>query len=110
MFKKILITCLTVFSVQVFSDGWMPTAKTIKEIIIEGSETSGTALIVIEGGVPADNIPSECNSAYNTVDLTTEKGRAILSIALAARISDKPVRLALTTCKGTRPLISHIML
>jgi len=84
---------------------WMPQKKHISEIIIEGS----TALILIAGGVPSTHIPSECNSPYNTILLDTEHGKGVLSVALAARVANMPVRLALSqTCHGTRPQISHI--
>jgi hypothetical protein len=85
----------------------MPTKQKIAEIIVGGNESDGKALIIIEGSVPPDFIPSECNSPYNTVNLTSEKGRAILSIALAAYMSGKPVALALS-CIGARPLITNI--
>ncbi|MDX1303038.1 hypothetical protein [Photobacterium sp.] len=88
---------------------WMPTAKKISGIVVEGIETSGKALIIIDEGVPDRFIPAECKSPYNTVDLTTEKGRGILSVALSARMADKPVKLALS-CIGARPLITHIWL
>jgi len=107
---SLLIVCSVVSSQLLSAPGaWMPTAKKISGIVIEGSDISGTALIIIEGGVQPDYIPTECNSKYNTVDLTTEKGRGILSMALSARMSDKPVKLALA-CKGNRPFITHIWL
>lgn len=88
----------------------MPEGKKISEIFIEGPDT-GKALIVIEGGVPSAYIPPECNSgsdaSYNTVYLNTEKGRSIYSLALAAYMGGKPVKLALS-CTANRPLITHI--
>ena len=109
MFKKTIILIFLFVSMQAYSvpGGWMPTKQKIAEIIVEGNELDGKALIIIEGGVPSDFIPSECNSPYNTVNLTSEKGRAILSIALAAYMSGKPVALALS-CIGPRPLITNI--
>ena len=111
MLKNILffVGVSLVAQVSAAPGGWTPTPQKISGIVIEGSETNGTALILIDGGVPADYIPSECNSPYNTADLTTEKGRGILSVALSARLADKPVKLALT-CRGSRPFITHIML
>jgi hypothetical protein len=111
MYKNIFLVLIALLSFQALSNGgsWMPTAKKISGIVVEGGETNGTALIIIDGGVPDDFIPSECKSPYNTIDLTTEKGRGILSVALSARMSDKPVKLALT-CKGNRPFITHIWL
>jgi hypothetical protein len=60
------------------------------------------------GGIPADYIPAECNSPYNTLDLSTSKGRAQLAIVLIAYSTTRPVKLALQ-CIGERPLITHIM-
>jgi hypothetical protein len=110
MYKYLLIVLLMPLSLQVMGEGWTPTPKKISGIIIEGAEDSGTALIILEGGVPSANIPTTCNSIYNTVSLKTEKGRGILSVALAAKMAGQPVRLALGTCSGTRPLITHIWL
>ena len=110
MYKLVLALLIIPFSLQVVSEGWTPTYQKISGIIIEGAEDSGTALIIIDGGVPAANIPNNCNSIYNTVSLKTEKGRGVLSVALSAKMADKPVRLALGACSGTRPLITHIWL
>lgn len=89
---------------------WMPTAKSISSIIIEGND-DGKALILIEEGVPSEYIPSECrnggNSIYNTIPLNTDKGRGMYSLALAAYASGKKIKLALS-CAGNRPLITHI--
>ncbi|HEY6528113.1 MAG TPA: hypothetical protein VIZ65_05425 [Cellvibrionaceae bacterium] len=89
---------------------WMPAPKKIASIIVEGSD-SGSATILIEGGVPTDYIPSGCNTGgdniYNTIPLNTDKGKAVYSLALAAYLAGKPVKLALM-CVGTRPLITHI--
>ncbi|AZN35140.1 hypothetical protein [Iodobacter ciconiae] len=87
---------------------WMPEARLIENIIVEG-DVGGKALIVIQGGVPADYIPAGCNSPYNTLDLSISKGRAQLAIALTAYSTARPVKLALQ-CIGERPLITHIML
>lgn len=108
--KKILfVLCVFGVSFQSYSapGGWAPTYQNISEIIIEGNELDGKAFIVIEGGVPSDYIPPECNSPYNTVNLTSEKGRGILSLALAAYMGGKPVRVALS-CAGSRPLVTNI--
>ena len=89
---------------------WMPEAKQIIEIIVEGND-DGRALIVIDGNVPSGYVPPECNTggnrAYNTVHLNTDKGKAIYSLALSAYMGGKPIKLAVT-CTGTRPLITHI--
>jgi hypothetical protein len=87
---------------------WMPEARLIQNIIVEGGP-GGFALLVIQGGVQPDFIPPSCNSPYNMIDLSTSKGKGTLSIALTAYSTGKPVRLALQ-CIGDRPLISHIML
>jgi hypothetical protein len=86
---------------------WTPSSQKILEIIVEGAETDGRALVVIEGGVPSSHIPSACNSPYNTIVLNSDKGRAMYSMALAAYMSGKTVKLALA-CTGNRPLITHI--
>lgn len=106
---KILLFGCILISTQVFSSqgGWMPIAKNIESIVVEGGSTGSSALIVIEGGVPADFIPTNCSSEYNTVDLTTDHGKSVLSIALAAKMAGKPIKLALA-CAGSRPFITHI--
>ena len=116
MRKYILILSLLTFSLQSFALGGWTGYQTITGIIIEGPEP-GYALVTVEGGVPVGNLPlsSGCSSVYNSVSLATERGRAILSAALAARLADKPVRLALgTTAEGTcpheRPQINNIWL
>lgn len=106
---KIVVLCLLIVFSSIASAGggtWMPEAKKIKHIIIEAN----TALVVIDGGVPSGNIPETCSSGYNTIDLTTEGGRAMLSVALSARVSGEPVKLVLTCFSATRPLITHIQL
>jgi hypothetical protein len=91
---------------------WMPTAKNIASIIVEGDD-QGQALILIEGGVPSDFIPAACsagfNGSLNTLMLGTEKGRAMYAMALTAYTSGKKVKLALD-CLGSRPLVTHIWL
>jgi hypothetical protein len=87
---------------------WMPQARMIESIVVEG-DAGGTALLIISGGVPEDFIPPACNSIYNTLDLSTSKGRGQLAVALSAYMAGKPVRLALS-CIGSRPLVTHIWL
>lgn len=90
--------------------GWTPVAKPISDIIIDSSD-SGRVLVMISGGVPKDYLPSACsegvNSQYNTINLETEKGKAMYAMALAAYVSAKPIKLALS-CIGPRPLITHL--
>lgn len=92
---------------------WTPSYQKISGIMVEGPEENGRAIILIEGGVPNNYVPDGCNDGtmgtYNTVYLNTEKGRAIYSMALAAYLSEKSVKLALD-CAGARPLITHIRL
>lgn len=110
--KRVLFIASLSCSVPALSvpGDWMPSPKKIASIVVEGGD-SGNALIVIEGGVPADFIPPGCSAGgdgtYNTIPLHTDKGKAVYSLALAAYLAGKPVRLALT-CVGTRPLITHI--
>ena len=115
MIKKV-INASTLFSlfltafVHANPGSWMPTEKSISSIIVEGDD-NGRAIVLIEGGVPSDYIPSECrsgsNGTYNTIPLHTDKGRGMYSLALAAHASGKKVKLALS-CTGNRPLITHI--
>lgn len=95
-------------SVNASAGTWMPAAKKIQHVLIDGD----TAIVVIEGGVPSASIPGDCNSGYNTVLLTSDHGKAILSIALAARLSGQPVKLALScdSSVSVRPFITHIQL
>ncbi len=100
------IICLPMYC---FSNpgSWTPSYQKIANILVEGGNTGSSALIVIEGGVPSTHIPSACNSGYNTADLTTEHGRSIYTLALAAYMSGKPVKMALA-CAGSRPFITHL--
>lgn len=86
---------------------FMPEARPIQSIIVEG-DSGGNAVVIIQGGVPVDYIPAGCNSPYNMLDLSTSKGRGQLAVALSAYSLGKPVRLALQ-CIGDRPLVSHIL-
>jgi len=109
---KIIVLIAITFSFSVYANpgSWMPESKKISEIIVEGGD-SGVALILIEGGVPPAYIPPECssggNGTYNTIYLNTDKGKGMYSLALAAYMGGKPVKLALS-CIGGRPLITHI--
>ena len=84
---------------------WIPASQKISTIIIE----NGKALIVLEGGIPSTYIPPECNSPYNQADLSTEHGKGIYSMALAAQLAGKKVSMALS-CSGSRPFITHFKL
>lgn len=99
--------CLPVNSMAA-PGAWMPQARMIENIIVEG-DAGGTALLIISGGVPEDFIPPACNSIYNTLDLSTSKGRGQLAVALSAYMAGRPVKLALS-CIGSRPLVTHILL
>lgn len=101
-----LASLFSSFATEASPGEWIPQSKKISGIIIEGE----TALILIEGDVPQDYIPSQCNSTLNTVDLNTIRGHAILSIALSARAMDASVRLVLGSCFGSRPLVTYIQL
>jgi hypothetical protein len=116
VFKKVFfcsvgVLALAMPSVLFANPGtWTPVPKKISGIIVEGTD-SGNALVLIEGGVPPEYIPSECrsggNAAYNTIPLNTDKGRGMYSLALAAYFAQKPILLAVQ-CAGTRPLITHM--
>ena len=102
------------FSLSAYSNPgtWMPEPKKISQIIVEDGGADGSALIIIDGGVPPAYIPAGCgsggNSVYNTVYLNTDKGKSMYALALAAYMGGKPVKLALS-CTGARPLITHIL-
>ncbi len=117
LFKIILLVILLPFTLQSFAGGGWTTDKHISGILIEGTKTNGVALITLEGGVPADKLPdSSCTSPYNMVSLQSEMGRGILSVALAADMAGRKVRIALGydedsgLCPSTRPVIKHIWL
>jgi hypothetical protein len=111
MYRILFTFTLMAFPISAFSGGWTGAdGQKISSIIIEGSDTAGTALILMEGGVDAGNIPSGCNSVYNVISLSEDRGRAMLAMALAAKLSDKPVRLALGACYGARPLVTNLWL
>ena len=112
-YVKLLLTITLIFFttfVSANAGGWMPLSKKIQSIVVEGDD-NGQALILIEGGVPSEYIPSACrngtNSTYNTVFLNTDKGRGVYSMALTALSTGRKVKLALS-CIGNRPLITHI--
>jgi hypothetical protein len=103
----VLVIAVVAVPVMAVPGDWMPEAKKIAQIVVEGADTGG-ALIVIEGGVQPESIPPACNSQYNTIYLNTDKGKAVYSMALSAYLAGKPVKLALS-CTGGRPLITHIL-
>jgi hypothetical protein len=104
--KKAIILASTLLSLSVSANPgtWTP-SNTISKIIIE----NGIALIVITDGVPSNYIPAECNQPYNQVDLSTEHGKAVYSLALSAKMANQKVSLALN-CNGSRPNIKLISL
>ncbi len=106
--KNFIFCLIAVVSVPVMAapGDWMPDARKIAQVVVEGPDTGG-ALIIIEGGVQQDFIPPACNSPYNTIYLNNDKGRAVYSMALSAYLAGKPVKLALS-CTGGRPLVTHI--
>lgn len=116
MFRKFFVFVASVLalaapSVLFASPGtWTPVPKKISGIIVEGTD-NGVALVLIEGGVPPEYIPSECrsggNASYNTIPLNTDKGKGMYSLALGAYFAQKPVLLAVQ-CAGARPLITHL--
>lgn len=115
MFKRIIfsffLSVLILPAASLANPGaWMPAAKKISGIIVEGAD-NGVALVLIEGGVPPEYIPSECrsggNASYNTIPLNTDKGKGMYSLALGAYFAQKPVLLAVQ-CAGARPLITHL--
>lgn len=109
MFLSVPLGLLTLPLLTMAAPGdFMPEARLIENIVVEG-DPGGKALLIIKGGVPSDFIPSACNSPYNTLDLSTTKGRGLLAVALSAYSLGKPVKLALQ-CIGDRPLVTHIML
>ncbi len=93
-------------SASAFSNpgSWTPYQK-IASLIVE----NGMGIIVVEGGVPNNYVPPECNQQYNQVDLATDHGRAIYSMALAARLAGQPISMALG-CFNGRPLINLMRL
>lgn len=115
MFKRIIfsffLSVLILPAASLANPGaWMLAAKKISGIIVEGTD-NGVALVLIEGGVPPEYIPSECrsggNASYNTIPLNTDKGKGMYSLALGAYFAQKPVLLAVQ-CAGVRPLITHL--
>ncbi len=82
----------------------------IKQLFIEGSETSPVATLKFETNIPDTHKNDECLSHYITIDISTEKGKSMYALALAARMADKEVRVTLPFCSGTRPLVNAINL
>lgn len=107
MNKTIICFLFFIFSTAASATpgSWTPAFQYIESIIVE----EGTALIIIKDGIPSGYIPTECNSPYNQADLGTEHGRALYSMALSAKLSHKPIKMALH-CLGSRPRITHMWL
>lgn len=111
------LSCITLsflmsFSHVVFSASnsgeWMTTGKSISEIIIEGANRAAV-VVLADGGVPSNFLPDGCNSSpYNVVALDSGSGKEIYSLLLAAHLAGKSVRLVLSGCTGSRPVISHV--
>jgi hypothetical protein len=105
--KQLFLACvfgLLSFNASALPGSWTP-YQPIATIIIE----NGIALILTQGGVPAAFIPPACNQIYNQAVLSTEHGKAVYTLALAAYLANKPVSLALG-CNGSRPSIDLIRL
>lgn len=114
MYKIILAVFLFSVSLQSFSGGWTPPLD-IESILIESPASGGEALIVLKGEIPTANTPgADCDSVFNRVTLDNEEGRAILSVALSAKMAGQQVKLALARptdgCPYERPTIMSIWL
>ena len=53
---------------------------------------------------------SKILSDITNIDLSTEKGKSMYALALAARMADKEIRVTLPFCSGKRPLVNTINL
>jgi hypothetical protein len=110
IFLKILLIASLASTSLANPGSWMPEPQLITSIIVEGDD-NGSALIILDGGVPIEYIPVDCRSEgeryYNTLFLNTDKGLGIYALALAAFTSGKKIKLALS-CSGSRPLITHM--
>ena len=109
MFRKVLILGLCLVSSYSYSAAgqWSPYAK-VSNIFIEGNDTAHVATLTFEPNIPDSYKNSSCLSNYITIDLSTEKGKSMYSLILAARMSDKKVRVSLPSCRGSRPLVHQL--
>lgn len=89
---------------------WTGSYYKISSLIVE--KPNMAALLEIEGGLPSGLALTECDSQlrFLVIDLSSEIGKSIYSLALSARIADKPILLALGACSGSRPEVTHIWL
>lgn len=96
-FVILILTLLSSFGAK--AGGWTGFQQ-IESIIIEGNAegTKSWAMIGLVGGVAPALLPGGCNGGGIVVYLDSEKGRAMLSTALSARMADKPIRVALSGC------------
>ena len=110
---------LLIFSLSIsfssFSGGWTGFQK-IDGIIVEGNAegTSSWAMINLDGGVNPDLLPEGCKGGAMVIYLDSEKGRAMLALALSARMADKSIRVSAGVCAkdtiSTRAEIGNIWL
>jgi len=109
--RNIFITILFLVSSYTYSaaGSWSPYSK-ISNIFIEGSDTVAVATLTFETNIPDSYKNPSCLSNYITIDLSNDKGRAMYSLVLAARLADKEIRVTLPFCSGPRPLVHQLNL
>jgi len=113
MIKKASIYSLLLISTNCFAGantGQFSAYTKIKNLFIEGSDISPVATLKFETNIPDAYKNDNCLSQYITIDLSTEKGKSMYSLALAAKMADKKIRVTLPFCSGTRPLVHSINL
>jgi len=109
MFKSISICIIFFISTKCIAAAgdFSPYTK-ISYLFIEGSDAAPVATLKFASNIPDSYKNENCLSQYITINLTTEKGKAMYALALAARMADKEIRVTLPLCSGSRPLV-HAM-
>jgi hypothetical protein len=94
MKKYLILTILTMMPLQVFA-GWTSSIK-VNEIIAEGNEEGSSLIIIFSTPIGVEPEIGTCNGTYHYLNAATAKGNMMFSILMAAKTTDKPVRLTLT--------------
>jgi len=113
MFKSISTSILLLISIKsIAAPGDFSPYSKISYLFIEGSDDAPVATLKFATNIPDSFKKDNCPSQYITIDISTDKGKAMYALALAARMADKEIRVTLPFCSasGTRPLVNAINL
>lgn len=110
MKKATLIILFSLFTAQIqAAAGDWTGYLTIKELVVTNSNQTA---IVFEEGVLTGFVPRVCANIHNIIDNSTEQGKTMYTLVLAAHINDKKIKIATSsncTNNGTRPLVIGVI-